>query len=427
MIKIRKFLTVFLCAMLCFSTLFSAFAATSDTKITVSNHTAMPGDAVTINIAISNNPGIMAMAFCITYDSDALVYKNYSKGYLTSYTVKDHSDKGHVAFVNVENNDVATNGTIISLLFEVKKNAKPGKHAITLANSNRDKHGLKLHNSFSNSKQEFILPVVAAGGVTVQETCENAGHQYGEWQVVHEADCTSAGLKSRTCVRCQNVDEDEIPITHDFEADWTVDKAATPEEDGEMSRHCTKCDEVTDKITFKYEEIGGDDTSSDNNSSSDVSDSNSSNDNTLDENSSENTSADNNTTSTPSSNNQSSQNTNKKPVINNTVGEKVPLSEAEKFNDYQQNIKPNLTPDSDINSSGNDASNVENSSQTASNSSDVTTGVIENDNDTSSSATPQEPSFFSTPTGIIMAVIFSLLSVGIVVLGVMLIIRNKKQ
>lgn len=414
----KRIFSLLLCTMICFALSFSTFAASSTANIKISSATVMPGDTVTINIEISNNPGIMAMAFCITYDSDALTYKNYSKGYLSGYTVKDHSDKGHVAFFNAENKDISTNGTIISLLFEVKEDAKPGKHVIALANRNRDKHGTKLHNSFSNSKQQFVVPVVASGGVTVGETCKNAGHKYSSWNVVREANCTTTGLKERICARCEIVAEETIPFTHDFEAEWTIDKAATPEEDGIMSRHCTKCDAVTDKITFSYEEIGGDE---DDTSSDDVSDEVSGDDSSSEITSNESDITENNSSLDASDSDISSENTpNKKPAINNVVGEKVPLAEAEKFENYQQSI----TPDTDNIGADNSSADSDISSDVTPDSSDVTTGVTENNNSTTND---KDPSFLSTTGGIITTILCAALSIGILALGILLILRNKKS
>lgn len=405
---IKNIFTLLICVVLCFSLCISTFATNDTAKITVSSVDAMPGDSVTINIDISNNPGIMAMAFCITYDKDALIYKNFSKGYLTSYTVKDHSDKGYVSFVNVENKDKDTDGTIISILFEVKADAAPGKHVITLANSNIDRHGKKLHNSFSTSKQEFVIPIVTSGGITVAETCENAGHNYTEWNIVYPATCTSEGLKNRLCERCSTFEEETIPASHDFEAEWTVDKVATPNEDGIMSRHCTKCDEVTDQFTFKYEEIVEDEKEPEDTPSNDMS---------SDENSyvssenSSNTDSDNTSPDNISSNPAKPQ----KPNINNTVGEKVPLEEVEKFEDYEQIMKPDTN---------NSATENDNSSDATPDSSDITTGAIPNNNST---PTNEKPSFLSTTGGIVTAILGAVLSIGILVLGILLILRNKKS
>ena len=413
----KKLFALLLCFVICFSLCVSTLAATGTTKITVSSVDAMPGDAVTITIDISNNPGIMAMAFCITYDRETLSFKNYSKGYLSSYTVKDHSDKGHVSFVNVENKDIATNGTIISLVFQVKENAKPGKSVISLANSNRDKHGTKLHNSFSNSNQEFVIPSVTSGGVTIAENCNNAGHTYSEWNLVYNATCTTPGLRNRLCSRCNTIDEEQIPASHDFELDWTVDKAATPDEDGEMSRHCTKCDQVTDKISFSYKEIdGSDDTSSDDASSSEISSDDVS---SSEVSSTESDAESNNTSSAISSSAEPTESKPiQKPVINNTVGEKVPLAEVEKFEGYEEITKPDTdSSDDEITSDNNDSSDIAPSNPSTS--VDATT-------DTNSQTGENNNSYITTTGGIITLILCAILSVGTIALGVLLIIRKKQ-
>mgnify|MGYP003299794091 CR=1 FL=1 len=104
------------------------------------------------------------------------------------------------------------------------------------------------------------------------------------------------------------------------------------------------------------------------------------------------------------------------------MGHKVPLSEVEKLEDYQQNIKPNL----ESNVSSEDVSSQEISSITQTPSSSVTTGAIENDDDNTNTDN-SEPSFYKTPTGIVMIVLCSLLSIAILALGVWLIVKNKKR
>lgn len=406
----KKIIAMLLCTVVCFSMSIISYATNDTAKITVSTADAMPGDTVTINISIDQNPGIMAMAFCITYDNTSLVYKNYSKGYLSSYTIKDHSDKGHVSFVNVENKDNASNGTIISLTFDVKENAKPGKSVITLANSNRDKHGAKLHNSFSNSKQEFIVPVVTSGGVTIAETCENAGHKYSEWEIIRENTCTDDGLKSHICSRCNNFEEVVIPAAHSFEAEWTIDKAATPEEDGIMSRHCTACDAKTDEFTFKYEEIGGDDTPDDSSST----------DSSSTENSSQESETPSSDTENTSSNISSDESNVDKPNIDNVVGEKVPQQEAEKFEEY---VPPKQEENSSEETTNDVISSETTSTESNTPSSDTTVGTTQNN----SSKTDEEPSFFATPIGIAVMVVLILISVAVIALGIIIIMRKQKS
>lgn len=406
----KKFIMVVFCLCLLAVGCFTANAETIP-LITISNKTALPGEEVTIDISISNNPGIMAMAFCITYDSDALEYTGYTKGYLSKYTVKNHSDKGHIAFVNDESSDKSNNGIILSVKFKTKNDAAPKKYKITLANLDRKKYGNKLYKSFSNSNLKNIEPTIKSGSITILETCENSGHKFGSWKVITPANCINTGLQRHSCIRCNFSEEVVIPITHDFEDEWTIDKAATPEEDGIMSRHCKKCDEATDKITFSYEEIGGDDTddtSSDEELSTPESSNTSSDNSVITDNSSI-------TDSTKAPQDSSNKPTNtQKPSIDNVIGEKIPQQEAQKLENYPGAIKPN--PDNS-NTLSENSSKQETSSNLITNDSDI---IIDNTRD-------NESSFFETTTGIIMIVVCSILSIGIIVFGIILIIKNKRQ
>ena len=307
MVYIKKIVLILCCLVMCFSC-GTVLAAESKTPvITLSKVKADPGYTVTIDINISNNPGIMAMSFSITYDSTAFEYTGYKKGYLTSYTLKDHPEKNSVSFVNIETSDIAKDGTIISVQFKVKSDAAADKYTVTLANNNQNKHGSSLHNSFSDSNQNFIVPKVNAGSITVAATCANSPHEYGEITEITKPTCTSEGLGSHTCSRCgytENVPIGKLP--HDFEKDWTVDRAATKELEGVMSRHCKNCDAVTDTLTFTLEEV----------------------DNGKD-----------GSTASKGSEGTSSESV-KKDVLKNTDGAKNTVSAVENLKDYQEKIKP---------------------------------------------------------------------------------------
>ena len=73
-------------------------------------------------------------------------------------------------------------------------------------------------------------------------------HKYGDWKVT-EATCTEAGSRTKTCSVCSDVVTEAIPaLGHDWEKEFTVDKAASCTEKGEKSIHCTRCD-VRDQVT----------------------------------------------------------------------------------------------------------------------------------------------------------------------------------
>lgn len=422
--KIKIFMSLILCIVLCAAMSFSVFAAPVP-NIKISNEAAMAGQEVTVDITISGNPGIMAMTFSITYDKAQFEFINVANGFISTPTYKDHSDKGYVAFSISETSDKTTSGNIMSIKFKIKDTAKPGKYAINLCNPDYEKYGSKIDNCFSNSKEELIVPKITIGSITVETECDRTGHNFGGWAVTKEPSCTETGLKTRTCSRCGGVEEISLTIKHDLEDDWTVDKAATPQENGTMSRHCKLCGAHLEEITFTYEEVGGNDTESsnpENNSSSN--NSSSTNDNSQPDNS-ETESSDSQTDSSTDDNSQPTQSTpdtssdntidtpNKKPTINNTVGSKNPLSAVEGLKDYQDKFvqnEPEEPTESEI---------FINPEQQE--------GINDIDSDNQSKKEIKPSTFFTSTAGIVLLVICILLSLGILVLGVILIIKNNKK
>ncbi len=166
----KKILSVIISMALILSVVsITTVSAVATPTITVSNVLGNREQVVSVNIKINNNPGILAMAFCVQYDSNAFEYKGYRSGYLTDYNIMDHADKGYVSFVSVEKNDVAKNGTVLTISFAVKPTAEFGRYDISILNNNPEKYGDSLHNSFANSAEDFILPVVSNGSITVTE------------------------------------------------------------------------------------------------------------------------------------------------------------------------------------------------------------------------------------------------------------------
>lgn len=424
--SIVKRLTSFvLCAVLCTVMCYSVFAESPPT-ITISNKSDLPGNSVKIDFVITNNPGIMGMTFSILYDSNNLEFVDLSRGYISSPNYNNLSDEGRVIIAVTEREDKSNSGIMMSLTFKIKDDAKPGKYAITLANHKYEKYGDSLHNCFSNSNQQSIVPTVKAGSITVQKTCENSGHKYGVWSVTKKASCTETGQKERICSRCGDTEKQEIPITHEFEAEWTVDKAATPDEDGIMSRHCKNCDAVTDKITFTYQEVedsqNPDNNTSSGESSADASSSDavSSDVSSLENDASSENSSSNHSNVSSASDSSSDSNLSNKTPIDNTVGAKNPLSAVENTKDYQENIKPNaenIVPSSDT-----EISSEQNSSSDIADTQSITASTDEKADTT----TDKEQPFSATPAGIATIIICAILSVGIVALGIVLIARRKK-
>ncbi len=429
--KFKKLTAIILCFVMC-ALLCPMVSAAPTTKVTLSNDAAFPGEEATVDVMITGNPGIMSMTFSITYDKDCFEFVSFNKGFVTNPTYKNHSDKGYVAFSISETSDKSNSGNILSVTFKVKKNTTPDTYPITIANVNPVKYGNDLNNCFVNSSEDSIIPTVTAGSIRIKGECDASGHKFGDWTETKPANCTETGLEERVCSVCQEIEEKKTPLKHDFEDEWTVDQPATPEKDGTMSRHCKLCDVVTDELKFSYEEIGGGDeddditsstpssttsSSTESNVSSTTSNTSSSTTPSTPSGTTSNTTSNNTTTSNDSTTSTNEPTVNKptqKPNINNQPGEKVPQSEVEKLEDYE-NVKPPVedeTEDEDKNVIEDNVSDKKDSS---------------NKQVSANGDQDEDETFFSTPIGIITAVISILISLGIIALAILLILKKRKS
>lgn len=380
-------------------------SAESNPRIIVSSASAKPGETVSVNISISNNPGIRAMAFSVTYDQSNLEFVSYTKGWISTPQYRDYADNGYVSFNILESSAKLNVGSIMSLTFKIKDTAKPGDYRITLGNNYFKSEGYDLSKAFVDDKENYYsTPKITSGNITVLGPCHTVGHKFGEWVQTKESTCTEMGLKERTCSVCSEVEQRKLTFVHDFEEEWTVDRVATPEKNGIMSRHCKLCPETTDAIVFRYDEIQTpDDTETPDNTETP--------DDTDPENSNPDSSTDDdNTTSTED---------NKKPVIDNTEGSKNPIEEVGKLEGFD-NLAPPEEPEIET---PEELPEPEVPDDTSSN---QPTNDTEDVLTESTQKSEEEKPFFSTPIGIITIIICALASCGILALGIFLILKNKK-
>lgn len=78
-----------------------------------------------------------------------------------------------------------------------------------------------------------------------------AKHSHDYKADVTAPDCINKGYTTYTC-DCGDsyTDEETAALGHDFADEWTVDVPATEDSEGQKSRHCSRCDEVTDVIVI---------------------------------------------------------------------------------------------------------------------------------------------------------------------------------
>ena len=85
--------------------------------------------------------------------------------------------------------------------------------------------------------------------LTVQTEIAAAGHKFDKGNVTKEATCTEKGIKTYICTICKETKTEDIAAKgHDWNSDYTIDKAATETSTGIKSIHCKYCD-ATKNVT----------------------------------------------------------------------------------------------------------------------------------------------------------------------------------
>lgn len=246
----KPLICAFIIISLLFGACFTTAADESDGHITVDTVTAVNGDSVIVKLDMANNPGTMAMTISITYDSSALKFEKAYIGYLRDSTIQlaDHPDQNLIRFVDCESGNSYKNGTFVSLQFKVRDTASFGFYPISIDYKEGD---------FCNWKLKKLMPKITPGGVNIEYNGKNCPHKsYGEWETAAPAGCTEPGAEQRACLKCGHIEiRDTEPVGHEYAKEWTVDKAATKESSGTMSRHCIRCDATTDLLTFTLKDV----------------------------------------------------------------------------------------------------------------------------------------------------------------------------
>lgn len=156
----KRILSLFLAALFVVTALPMAFAA-GDPTITVASKTAAPGEEITLDVTISNNPGINTFSLGFTYDTTRLLLQGVTKaaalGGQFAYSKK-------AVWLNSE--DSTYNGTILTLSFKVLDNAENGDASVAVTYSAGD---------IANYNEDDVNFALVSGKVTVQQAQVQTG------------------------------------------------------------------------------------------------------------------------------------------------------------------------------------------------------------------------------------------------------------
>ena len=123
-------------------------------SLTLSKVIAESGEDVTVQVDLSENPGIMAMLLKISYDPAVLSLTGCEDGELTKW------DQNGDTVLWLGKTDSGYNGTVLNLKFHVADTATPGDIAVTLTSKNGD---------IGNYSEDAFVPAITAGAVHIHE------------------------------------------------------------------------------------------------------------------------------------------------------------------------------------------------------------------------------------------------------------------
>ena len=126
-------------------------------KISVSSATGAPGETVTLDVSLSNNPGINSFALSFVYDTSALellsVTPNANLGGTFSYSKR-------ASWLNAA--DITYNGPIMTLTFKIKDTAEKGQeYPVTVSYS---------PGGICNYNEDDVFFKIAAGSITIGDS-----------------------------------------------------------------------------------------------------------------------------------------------------------------------------------------------------------------------------------------------------------------
>lgn len=110
--------------------------------LVVSNEKVKPGESIVVNIYLVNNPGILGMTVTLSYDEDKVILKDVKNGDVFENVLELSKPEKLISGCNFMwsgehiSQEQVSDGLIMRLAFEAKKNIKDRTPIILLADQN---------------------------------------------------------------------------------------------------------------------------------------------------------------------------------------------------------------------------------------------------------------------------------------------------
>ena len=282
--------------MLCNLLPFSAVAA-GNGSISMGSASGAQGGSVTLNVNLTNNPGLVTMTIKVSYDTSVLqltkvsdpqllvgaqLNPRYNSPYTISWvdgtTTVNNTKTGEIAAFTFKILDTAKVGdSTVTLQFvdsydtnyqENSFSASSGKVSVTCKSHHFGSYTKVNDNQHSRTCSacgyvETVNHSWNGGAVTKQATCKESGtkeytctacgakktetvaktnaHIWGDWHITKQPSCTAPGTTTKTCSVCGKTENQTVNATGHSMGGWTQTKEPTCTEKGEEQRSCGKC------------------------------------------------------------------------------------------------------------------------------------------------------------------------------------------
>ncbi|MDO4266084.1 MAG: hypothetical protein Q4C63_06445 [Eubacteriales bacterium] len=94
-------------------------------------------------------------------------------------------------------------------------------------------------------KKSLLAAIAMSAAILSLTGCHK--HEFGEWEIITPAGCTTDGTQERVC-KCGEKETETIPAAGHSFGEWEVVNAATCTEDGEEIRTCSACEETETQV-----------------------------------------------------------------------------------------------------------------------------------------------------------------------------------
>ncbi len=222
------------------------------------------GDTVTVNVRITDNPGLITLRFTISWSDGLELTAVSDAGLLNGWTTPSPTISSPYTLRwsdSLSTSDNTATGKIATLTFKIKDDAQLGDERVSLSfRESRNVNG--GNNTFSgvSAKISVVCKEHSFGDYTKKDnsdhsrTCsicgfvESRSHAWDNGTVITEATCKDKGSKQVTCAVCgatKVVDIEKLK-NHTY-GDWERTKEPTCTQKGEQKRECSVCNKVETK------------------------------------------------------------------------------------------------------------------------------------------------------------------------------------